>query len=401
MAIETEIVVAETVHEIAIAGDGEVVVVSTAVEGIELLELGVPGPKGDPGDTGPQGPKGDPGDTGPAGATGAQGPAGATGATGAAGATGPAGPAGPQGISGETGPAGAAGAQGPQGVPGEAGAAGAAGATGPQGPQGETGPQGPQGIQGETGPQGSQGIQGIQGETGATGATGPQGIPGDPGLETLTEAEIQTIIDEVAEARGDRSALGLRISTISNFASPNAGGVIVGQYMDNAFQGTASATLAGAANRFDLAPFFTSQPLRIDELGVSVSTAVASALGKCVIYESDAAGWPSALVYEAGSNLDFGTTGYKFHSLDFTFDAGRQYWLGLRMSSTATIRTLNLGSAVNLGINGSNGSNYFTILRRTLAYANAAPNPFNFVTADRTANVTPISFRMRAAALGE
>lgn len=212
-------------------------------------------------------------------------------------------------------------------------------------------------------------------------------------------ADFPNYAQEIIDARGDRSQLGLRIATISNFASPNAGGIIVGNYYDNAFQGTASSTLAGAANRFTLVPFYTSQRLRIDQLGVACSTAVASAQGKCVIYGSDADGWPDALLLEPSGNLDFGTTGYKSHSVDFTFDSGRQYWLGLRESSTATIRSLNLGSAVNLGVNGSNGSNYFSVIRRTLTYANAAPDPFAFVAGDLVANITPISVRMRAAAL--
>lgn len=265
------------------------------------------------------------------------------------------------------------GIEGPQGIQGE---------TGPQGPQGDEGPQGPQGIQGDTGEMGPIGPQGVQG------LTGPAGADFDP-----------VIVSEIEAARGDRDNLNDRISTISNFASPNAGGVIVGQYYDNSFQGTASSTLAGAANRVDMAPFYTSATLRIDQIGVAVSTAVASALGKIVIYGSDANGWPSTLLYEGSSDLDFSTTGYKSHTLDFTFNSGTQYWLGIRSSSTATIRAINTSSAVNLGVNGSSGSNYFTVLRRTITYADAAPNPWNFLTVDRAANITPPSIRMRAAVL--
>jgi hypothetical protein len=290
------------------------------------------------------------------------------------GATGATGPQGPQG---EQGPAGATGPQGPQG---ETGATGATGAQGDVGPQGPAGPQGEQGLQG---PVGATGPQGPQGEV------GPQGPPGEGGDTSALETEI-------AEARGDRSDLNKRISTISNFASPNAGGVIVGQYYDNAFQGTASATLAGAANRIDMAPFYTSQRLRIDQLGVAVSTAAAGAFGRCFIYGSDEAGWPSELLYEGDGDLNFDTTGYKPHSLDFTFDAGRQYWLGVRYSSTGTIRAVNAGSAVNLGVNGAAGSNYFTVVRRTLAFATPLPANWNFVTGDRVANVAPPSIRMRA-----
>jgi hypothetical protein len=217
-------------------------------------------------------------------------------------------------------------------------------------------------------------------------------------LTTVTESEIAAIVAEVITARGDRANLNNRISTISNFASPNAGGVTAGQYYDNAFQGTASAALAGTANRVDMSPFYTSQPLRIDQIGVAVSTAVASSQLKCFIYSSDANGWPDELLYEGGTNLDGGSTGFKFHTLDFTFDSGRQYWLGVRWSSTTGIRSVNVSSAVNLGLATATSANYVTILRRTISYATPLPATWNYVIGDRASNVTPPSIRMRAAA---
>lgn len=214
-----------------------------------------------------------------------------------------------------------------------------------------------------------------------------------------SQSDFSNLQSEIFAARGDRSSLNLRISTISNFASPNAGANIVGQYYDNAFQANASATLVGAANRLDLAPFYTSQPLKIDQIGISVGVAATSALAKIVIYNSDSNGWPDQLVYQGDSDLDCSTTGYKFHTLDFKFDSGRQYWIGVIFNSNLSIRAINLGSAVNLGINGSTGENYFTVLRRTITYGDNLPSSWNFVTGDRAANVNPPSIRMRAAAL--
>jgi hypothetical protein len=211
------------------------------------------------------------------------------------------------------------------------------------------------------------------------------------------DADIIALAAEIAAARGDRSTVGKRIDTISNFASPNAGGVVVGRFYDNAFQGTNGSTEAGTANRCDLAPFYTSQRLRIDQIGAAVTTGVASALAKTVIYGSNAEGWPDELLYESG-NLGCATTGYKFDTLDFTFDSGRQYWLGLRTSSTATFRAINVSSAVNLGLPSNAASNYATILRRTITFANAAPDPWVFNASELVSDNVP-SIRMRAAAL--
>lgn len=373
-----------------------VIVVSSESEPILLTSsVGPTGPKGEDGDQGPQGPQGERGEVGPQGERGEIGPQGLTGPQGPQGPSGAQGPQGPQGVKGDTGDTGP---MGPTGAPGPKGGTGDTGATGPQGPQGVKGDAGDVGPTGATGPAGGTGPKGDTGDVGPTGETGPQGPQGEtgpqgpPGDTALAEA----LTAEIAEARGDRSSLNLRISTISNFASPNAGGIIPGQYYDNAFQGTGSATAAGSANRVEMAPFYTSQTLRIDQIGVAVSTASAGAFMKCFIYESGADGWPNELLYEGDTNLDVGTTGFKFHALDFTFDSGRQYWLGVRYSGAGTIRTINVSSAVNLGINGNAGSNYFTALRRTITYANPLPANWDFVNGDRAANVTPPSIRMRA-----
>ena len=189
------------------------------------------------------------------------------------------------------------------------------------------------------------------------------------------------------------------IDALSASASPNAGGVIVGQYYDNSFDGGNNFALAGAADRLDMAPFYTSKRMRIDEIGVLVSTAVAASLLRCFIYGSDDNGWPDDLLFEGAGDLVSSSTGFKFHALDFTFDSGRQYWLGVRQSSTAAFRSVNTSSAINLGLSSSGGTSYFTVLRRTLAFATPLPASWVFVSGDRDANITPPSIRMRAAAL--
>jgi hypothetical protein len=239
-------------------------------------------------------------------------------------------------------------------------------------------------------------------------ATAPRLLPTSPapgdvarwdGAAWVPDGGLALLAAEIAVARGDRSALGLRLATISNFASPNAGGIVVGQYYDNAFQGTNSSTLAGGTNRVELAPWYTSQPLRIDRIGVGVSTGGAGVIGRCFVYESGSDGWPDQLLWEAPDDLSLAANVFVEHEIDLTFDAGRQYWLGVRRSGSATIRAVNTGSAVNLGLNGANGTSYFTILRRTLAMTTPLPTSWGFTPSDLAAGAAPPSIRMRAAAL--
>jgi hypothetical protein len=216
-------------------------------------------------------------------------------------------------------------------------------------------------------------------------------------VETSDRGLVQSLNSEVIAARGDRSALGLRLSTISNFASPNAGGVLGGFFYEQAFHGNSNTTLALAANRADMSPFYTSVPLTIDQIGVLVSTAVASSLARVFIYGSNSEGWPDNLLYESASDLDCGTTGYKFLNPAFTFDSGRQYWLGVKSSSNQTVRAINLGNAVNLGITSSTGTTYGTIIRRTLTFADPMPSSWAFTSTDVISGVAPPAIRMRAA----
>jgi len=117
-------------------------------------------------------------------------------------------------------------------------------------------------------------------------------------------------------------ALNDRVAIIGSFASPNAGGYVVGQYYDNSFHGAAPGVIAGAANRVEMSPFFVSESLTIDQLGVSVSTAAAGSLLKCFIYGSNSQGWPDQLLYEGNNDLSGASTGFVAHTLTFSFNPG-------------------------------------------------------------------------------
>jgi len=157
--------------------------------------------------------------------------------------------------------------------------------------------------------------------------------------------------------------------------------------------GTTTGTLVGGAGRMDLFPYTPRADLTIDQMVVNVTTAVASALGKLVVYQSDAAGRPDVKLAETG-DLDFGTTGLKAASVPMTLWGGTTYWIGLRHSSTATVSAW--AAAATPDING--GSPVTTarkVLRRVLAYGTPAPANWGFLSSEITsATATAVWLRM-------
>jgi hypothetical protein len=145
--------------------------------------------------------------------------------------------------------------------------------------------------------------------------------------------------------------------------------------------GSATTVLAGAANRVDLFPFVPCADISMDQLGVNVTTAVAAALGKIVVYNSLANGRPDALLLETGT-LDFATVGNKSIAASLTLLRGRTYWLGIRHSSTAALSAWATSATPDI-----NGGTTFTttarkVLRRTLTFATAAPASWGFLSSE-------------------
>jgi len=217
--------------------------------------------------------------------------------------------------------AGPTGPQGPQGLPGDAGPAGP---QGPVGAGGAIGPQGPQGLPGDAGPAGPQGPQGPAGATGATGADGaigpqgPQGLPGDAGP---------------AGPQGPQGPAGPAAADAFGSLLPLAG-AIIGNTPNNTL-----ATVGGVANQISVSLFATQFAFTMDQIGCSVSTLIASAQLRVVIYEADANGRPTNHLFTSAV-IDASTTGTKFVAASFSFVADKKYYIGLWQSSTATYRSI-------------------------------------------------------------
>ena len=136
------------------------------------------------------------------------------------------------------------------------------------------------------------------------------------------------------------------------------------------------------------------RPLDRSALSVNVTTAVASALGKVVLYASNASGQPAGLLTETGT-LDFSTTGVKEATVALTFRKGVTYWLGIRHSSTATLSAWVANATPDLTVTAPT-TQQRKVLRRTVTFATAAPNPWTYVSSE-TANAVATAIWLRSA----
>lgn len=156
--------------------------------------------------------------------------------------------------------------------------------------------------------------------------------------------------------------------------------------------GASTSTTPGAAGRIELYPYLARGEFAIDQIGVNVTTAVASALGKIIVYAADQFGRPDTLLFETAT-LDFSTVGAKTTSLSMTFLQGSSYWFGIRHSSTATLSAWQAYSTpdINGGPISTLGRKTF---RRTLAFATAATANWGYNASEAsTANATSIWLR--------
>ena len=146
--------------------------------------------------------------------------------------------------------------------------------------------------------------------------------------------------------------------------------------------GTTTATAAGVAGRFDLFPFVPRGDVTCDQIAINVSTLVAAAQGKLVIYASNPLGQPTTRLFESAV-LDYSTTGFKTATIAITFRKGQVYWIGNRHSSTATLTTFATGATPDLTTSDLT-LQLRKVLRRTLAFATAAPDPWGYLSTETT-----------------
>lgn len=172
---------------------------------------------------------------------------------------------------------------------------------------------------------------------------------------------------------------------------------ISGNFFNAGTNATGITTAAPGTDIFQLVPFIPTHDVTIDQFGINVTTAVAGSNAKLGIYTPSSDGWPDALVVES-ANLDCAATGFKSEAYSYTFKLGVLYWLFVRTSSTQSLNALQVNSVRGLPRNSSTIA-MGSCIRRTLAFASAAPDPFGAVVAAdiNSGTVTPAAWTGRFA----
>jgi hypothetical protein len=108
--------------------------------------------------------------------------------------------------------------------------------------------------------------------------------------------------------------------------------LVSGESVAAVVNGGAGTGAATTINRLHTFPFIPNQSFTSASLNINVSTLLAGANGRILIY-SNLNGKPDQKLYES-ANLDCSTTGIKTATTSFYFQAGETYWLTTHFSAS-------------------------------------------------------------------
>ena len=141
-----------------------------------------------------------------------------------------------------------------------------------------------------------------------------------------------------------------------------------------ALTGASNSTVSGTPNLMSLSPFIPSNNVSAGKFSIYVTTGVASALAKILVY-SDLNGAPYELLL-ASTDLDCSTTGAQVYSLlptQYIFEAGRTYWIGTIVNSTQTTRAVTASNLLSIGTHANSLNNYTTLNSTNYLYTDPLP----------------------------
>jgi hypothetical protein len=227
---------------------------------------------------------------------------------------------------------------------------------------------------GPIGPPGNIGPTGIPGPSGAPGPSGIQGPKGDTGVLNINGAASTIIDDNLSTNNILCSNNSGKVSTISNVLFyPHVLKPANGGFVSNIVTGSITAS-SQIANRIYLSPWAFPWELSIDQIGISVTSSIASSSAKISIFDCDQSGRPTTHL-QTSSDISTSSNQTILTGFNFTFQPFKMYWLSTWCSHAVTIRV------------GQSYTNY------SLAWTNAAsPVSIKTLFKDRTYNLSQINW---------
>lgn len=244
----------------------------------------------------------------------------------------------------------------------------------------------------------------------------PSGAQPDPGnaeiirvtartTDTLTIVRAQEGSTARSVVAGDQIAATITKKTLDDIEQAMPYGTAwlfnqsVGRYFDNSPNGHAGATLAGAAGRIDLTPFYVPRTVTVDQIGVAVSTGVAASLVRALLYESDVdTGRPTNLLVSSG-DLSGASAAFVSAAISHQLVPGKRYWVGTHHSSTCTLRCLAATSGYPLGLASNTAAGVATVVRKVVTFGTSSPATWTWADGDLTAAIAPPSVRFRVGSV--
>jgi hypothetical protein len=202
-------------------------------------------------------------------------------------------------------------------------------------------------------------------------------------------------VDFTSAMKGSAASVTARLKALSTSVMPISYPTVTGNYYDQGFDATARTTLGMGTGQLALCRFIPGANFTIDQLA-AYTTVSGGTNAKIVIYDSDANGWPNALI-KATASLVTAATSPITESYSYTFLANNIYWIGIHnANSGVTYRALALASLPSFGNTSISATSVYVGLSRTVTYASGPPNPWNYTSTDLYSTGQPCVL-MRAA----
>lgn len=192
-------------------------------------------------------------------------------------------------------------------------------------------------------------------------------------------------------------------ASATNSGGAGQGKHISGTHIPGKLYDTATAQTNGmnnfnsAANGRYLTPFTTQETMVIDAIGFQNNASSTSV--KFAIYEASANGSPAVLRVETTSQTAAASV-VVLHTLNFTFEAGKQYWLQIRTLASILLPTINHGAPI-VSMNTAMNS-YVSGIQSPLTFATPTEAffPLDLATmadTNKTSYSNTVRFYLRAA----